>query len=92
MISNILTYIVFLAIAYILTKYWVFKNYEKNLGVFIRFVIGRGLMLGVNSIMLYVAVSIFKMKESKAQLITTCTVFILSYTMNKFIFKTEEKK
>ena len=91
MISNILTYIVFLAIAYILTKYWVFKNGEKDLGVFIRFVIGRGIMLGVNSIMLYVDVSIFKMKESIAQLITTCAVFLLSYTMNKYIFKTVEK-
>ena len=88
--SAVLSFSTAVIIGYILHKFWVFKNYRTNNipQQFLSFLTFGLMMLGLNTLMMYIFVDIFHVWYLLAQVICSIiTAFINFICFNKVIFK-----
>lgn len=89
--SNIISYMVAIFIAYLLTAIYVFERKSHLVGNLGYFIVQRILMIGVSSILIWILVDSMKVNKYFSQLIVTGICFMGSYSLNKRLFKNKKK-
>lgn len=87
LVSNILSYSITVVAAYVMTKYMVFQSKDWSLQEIVKFIGVRGFMLGVSSLALFFTATVLAMNKYVAFLIVTALCYLLSYSLNRMVFK-----
>lgn len=97
-LANIISYIIGVIINYILNQKYVFSDSARGNTIeakkqFIKFLIMRIISLIIDTLLFYVAVSIFNFPVYWSRLILTIVMILATFILNKwFIFVGENKK
>ncbi|MCM1371112.1 MAG: GtrA family protein [Clostridium sp.] len=96
-VSNVISWTISVAFAYITNKVFVFKNEEKDkkkvLIQIYQFVKYRLLSLVIDVLLLYLFVELIKMNDMIAKVINQVIVIVLNYVFSKlFVFKKSDSK
>jgi putative flippase GtrA len=81
--ANILSYILGLVNSYYWNKKWVFKYKESHLTVFVKFIIVNLVVLGINTLTLYLCVQKLEINQYLAQLLATVFGMGINFILNK---------
>lgn len=90
LLSSVISFCCGVIISYLLQKFLVFNNYSKEdmHKQFIKFFIYNLIMLGVNTILMYLFVDIIRILYLISQAITAVIIAFINYNyFNRFIFK-----
>ena len=95
LISNILAYFISVVISYFLNKTIAFKkkvsNKQRELKNVILFCLMKGILLGADTLCLYLFVSIFNISLYISKIILTLVFLIVSYPLTKLIVERKGK-
>ena len=82
-LANILSYMIGLLNSYYWNKKWVFKNTGNHLSVFTKFVMVNLIVLGINTLSLFLLVNKLGLNQYVAQLISTVIGMGINFILNK---------
>ncbi len=91
MISNVISWILAVSVAYITNKIYVFSSKAKTIKAVIKeltlFFIARILTLGIDILLMFIGVSILKFDDMIIKAITQVVVIVVNYILSKlFVF------
>lgn len=92
--AAVISFCLAVIISYLLQKFFVFKNYskieiQKQFSMFLIFAI---IMLGINTLLMYVFVRIIGIWYMLAQVIVAILIAFMKYNFNKIIFQVNFSK
>lgn len=89
-LANIISYLIGLLNSYYWNKKWVFKYKEKHIAVFVKFIIVNIVVLGINTLSLFLCVHTLGINQYFAQLIATAIGMGINYFLNsKWTFESK---
>lgn len=91
-VANSILYVLTTCVAYILTKRIAFLDTKRSIRKVVYFVCIRILMAGISTFIIWVIVEMKISNEYAAQIISTLLTFLLSYFLNKKIFRSRTKE
>jgi len=90
-LANILSYLIGVLNSYYWNKKWVFNYHDNHLSVFVKFLLVNLIVLGINTLSLYVCVHLIGMNKYEAQLIATAIGMGINFILNqKWTFETDK--
>ncbi|MCQ6278667.1 GtrA family protein [Bacillus sp. EB600] len=83
LLANIIAYILGMINSYIWNKNWVFQVKENNISIYIKFITVNLVMLGFNSLGLYILASIFNLNKLISQIIVVGLGLFINFILTK---------